>query len=96
MNNYPEQNKVDIPVWLKVGAIIFSVLGLTALAAIEINGAYNQSWVSYVLIAFLYIPIQIITEGILSVYWESPKWIIKSIPIIFLICFYSAILYFKQ
>jgi hypothetical protein len=81
--------------WLIVGATIFSILGLAALAAIEINGKYNQSWVSFVLIAVLYIPIQIITEGILSVYWESPRWIIKIIPIIFLFCFYWVVLYFK-
>ena len=91
----PEQNQIQLPIWLKVGSIVFAVLGLVALAAIEINGTYNQSWVSFVLIAFLYIPIQIITEGILSAYWENPKWATKIIPIIFLAGFYVAIFYFK-
>ena len=90
-----KQNQIQLPMWFKIGATVFAILGLAALAAIEINGTYNQNWVSFVLIAALYIPIQIITEGILSVYWENPKWVTKIVPVIFLVCFYAAIFYFK-
>ena len=92
MNNISEQLQTELPMWLKVVAIIIVVAGLSALAAIEISGAQNINWLSFLLLALLYIPIQIITEGILSAYWESPKWIIKTIPIIFLACFYVAVL----
>lgn len=95
MNNLSEQSQIVLPLWLKFGAAIFSILGLVALAAIEINGIFNQSWITYVLVAFLFIPIQLVTESILSVFWENPKWSSKIIPVILLIYFYVGIYYFK-
>ena len=92
MNNTFEQQQLKLPTWLKAIAFILVVAGLSALAVIEINGGFNKGWHSYLLMAFLYIPIQIITEGIMSAYWESPKWIIKTIPIILLVCFYVVVL----
>ena len=90
-----DQQNVKFPAWLIIGSILFTILGLSVLAAIEIDGTYNQSWLSLLLIALLYIPIQIIVEGVLSVFWESKKWVTKLIPIIILACFYAVIFLFK-
>ena len=61
------------------------------MAAIEVSGTYNQGWVSYVIVALIYFPIQIVTEGLLSAFWESPKWLSKLIPAILILCFYGAV-----
>ena len=92
MNNITAQDQKELPQWLKYGSVILTIVGLGVLTVIEINNTYNQNWLSFLLVALLYVPIQVITESILSVYWESPKWIIKTIPIIFLASFYIAVL----
>lgn len=86
----------DIPRWLSISAFVFAVLGLAGIAVIEIGNCQNVNWLSYVLIALIYIPIQIVTEGILSSYLESSKWVVKLVPIILLVAFYTVLVLFKS
>lgn len=95
MDNFKDNSQDKLPIWLIVGAVFFTVIGLLILAAIEISYDYRQSWLTLLIVALIYVPIQIVTEVIFSIYWESHTLLIKIIPIVFLIVFYWAVLSFR-
>jgi uncharacterized membrane protein len=84
-----------LPRWLIVGAIIVSILGLVVMAGLEISDIKYPNWTSFLLVALLYIPIQIVVEGILSAYWDNPKWAVKTVPVVLLAGFYGSLFLIK-
>ena len=71
-------NKATFLKWAIVVSLIVAVCGLAVLALIETNIDYQQGWLSYVVVLVIYLPIQIVVEGVLAVYWESPKWVVRT------------------
>jgi len=95
MSEFEAKSRKELPRWLISGAFVLAVIGLVVLAAIEIRGVGYSDWIPFALLALIYVPIQIVTESILSVCWESKKWVVKLIPVLLLVGFYGVILIFK-
>lgn len=95
MRNIEDGTKADIPRWAIYGSFVLSVIGLAALAAIETSKVKYSGWISFVLVALLYILVQIVTEGILSIYLESKRWLVKIIPVLLIMSFYGIIFIIK-
>jgi len=74
---------------------LVSVISICGLAAIETSIEYHQSWFTYIIVFVVYLPIQIVAEGVLSAFWESPRWFAKAIPIILISSFYGVIYFMK-
>lgn len=89
------ENKAAFPKWIIVVSLVTSVCGLAVLAAMETSIDYQQSWLTYVVVLVIYLPIQTVVEGVLSAFWESPKWFSKTIPIILISSFYGVIYFIK-
>jgi hypothetical protein len=84
-----------LPKWVAVVALVISILGLAALATLEIGDFQFPTWITIAIGVFIYFPIQILVEIFLSGFWERRNWVVKLIPAVILVGFYLAVLLIK-
>lgn len=72
----PQRQPVDraLPGWAYVLAGVLGIAGLTALLVFENALRTAGTWTVYTTMAMLYLVLQILVEGALSLFWESGRW----------------------
>lgn len=69
-------------------AFVVAVLGGWAIFKFESQLAATASWLVYAAIAVLYVPVQILTDGAVGVFWEDKRWFSKVIAVAAIVLFY--------
>lgn len=53
----------------------------------------TDGWLYFAFIVVFYAPFRIVTDITLSILWECPGWLVKTIPIVLFICLFGAAYY---
>ena len=84
-----QEKRSDSPaLWVFVVAAAVAVLGGWTIFKFESQLAAAGSWPVYAAIAVLYIPVQILAEGAVGIFWEDNRWFSKVIAVGAIVAFY--------
>ncbi len=67
------------------------LLALGAMAAMFVFDSQLKArgkWVPYLLLAPIYVLLQLFAEGILGAFWSSRSWIAKTLPVVVVLAYY--------
>lgn len=83
-----EESAKFLPACAYLSSLLVVVLCFSGMLWFE-SRENDSGWLQYILIAPLYLSLQILGEALLGVFCESGSWLAKLIPIAVIIAFYA-------